>query len=62
MINETLVQQPWAHFNVLFSRNVGLSLVAILLYTLTSLSNSSLVPNFLSCRPDAAGTKRACCC
>jgi MFS transporter, DHA2 family, multidrug resistance protein len=59
LINETLVQQPWAHVNVLFSRNVGLSLVAILLYTLTSLSNSSLVPNFLSVvalmRPEQSG-------
>jgi DHA2 family multidrug resistance protein len=44
---------------VLFSRNVGLSLVVILLYTLTSLSNSSLVPNFLSVvgqmRPEQTG-------
>jgi DHA2 family multidrug resistance protein len=59
LINETLVRQPWAHVNVLFSRNVGLSLVAILLYTLTSLSNSSLVPNFLSIvglmRPEQSG-------
>jgi DHA2 family multidrug resistance protein len=59
LVNETLVLQPWAHVNVLFSRNVGLSLVAILLYTLTSLSNSSLVPNFLSVvglmRPEQSG-------
>ena len=59
LINETLVHQPWAHVNVLFSRNVGLSLVAILLYTLTSLSNSSLVPNFLGVvglmRPEQSG-------
>jgi DHA2 family multidrug resistance protein len=59
LINETLVRQPWAHVNVLFSRNVGLSLVVILLYTLTSLSNSSLVPNFLSVvglmRPEQSG-------
>ncbi|MGH6707882.1 MAG: MFS transporter, partial [Bradyrhizobium sp.] len=59
LINETLVPQPWAHVNVLFSRNVGLSLVVILLYTLTSLSNSSLVPNFLSVvgglRPEQTG-------
>src|SRR6202051_4369453 len=48
IINEMLVRRPWAHVNVLFSRNVGLSLVVILLYTLTSLSNSSLVPNFLA--------------
>ena len=48
------------HVNVLFSRNIGLSLVAILLYTLTSLSNSSLVPNFLSvvgrCGPNKAAS------
>jgi len=59
VINEMLVRRPWAHVNVLFSRNVGLSLVAILLYTLTSLSNSSLVPNFLSVvaqlRPEQSG-------
>ena len=59
LINEMLVDQPWAHVNVLFSRNVGLSLVVILLYTLTSLSNSSLVPNFLGVvglmRPEQSG-------
>jgi DHA2 family multidrug resistance protein len=59
VINEMLVSQPWAHVNVLFSRNVGLSLVVILLYTLTSLSNSSLVPNFLGAigllRPEQSG-------
>ena len=59
LINEMLVRQPWAHVNVLFSRNIGLSLVAILLYTLTSLSNSSLVPNFLGVvglmRPEQSG-------
>lgn len=59
LVNETLVRQPWAHVNVLFSRNIGLSLVVILLYTLTSLSNSSLVPNFLGnvalLRPEQSG-------
>src|SRR5712664_2351464 len=59
LINETVVRQPWAHVNVLFSRNVGLSLVVILLYTFTSLSNSSLVPNFLAAvgqlRPEQTG-------
>jgi DHA2 family multidrug resistance protein len=59
LINETLARQPWAHVNVLFSRNVGLSLAVILLYTLTSLSNSSLVPNFLGTvallRPEQSG-------
>jgi DHA2 family multidrug resistance protein len=60
LINEMMVRQPWAHVNVLFSRNVGLSLIVILLYTLASLSNSSLVPNFLSVvgglRPEQTGT------
>ncbi len=59
LINEVLARQPWAHVNVLFSRNIGLSLVVILLYTLTSLSNSSLVPNFLGnvvlLRPEQSG-------
>jgi MFS transporter, DHA2 family, multidrug resistance protein len=59
LINEAVVRRPWAHVNVLFSRNVGLSLIVILLYTLTSLSNSSLVPNFLGTvaqlRPEQAG-------
>ncbi|MHC2338726.1 MFS transporter [Bradyrhizobium sp. USDA 4454] len=59
MINEMVARRPWAHFNVLFSRNIGLSLVVILLYTLTSLSNSSLVPNFLgtigALRPEQSG-------
>jgi DHA2 family multidrug resistance protein len=59
LINETLVREPWAHVNVLFSRNVGLALIVILLYTLTSLSNSSLVPNFLvtvgQLRPEQSG-------
>ncbi|GKQ54031.1 MFS transporter [Bradyrhizobium sp. Ce-3] len=59
MINEMVAPRPWAHFNVLFSRNIGLSLVVILLYTLTSLSNSSLVPNFLgsvaALRPEQSG-------
>ncbi|MCQ9191719.1 hypothetical protein LXF07_24745, partial [Escherichia coli] len=58
-INEALVKEPWAHANVLFSRNIGFALVVILLYTLTSLSNSSLVPNFLSAvaqlRPEQTG-------
>src|SRR6476646_5024843 len=59
LVNESLVRQPWAHVNVLFSRNVGLGLILILLYTLPSLSNSSLVPNFLGnvvlLRPEQSG-------
>jgi DHA2 family multidrug resistance protein len=60
VINEFLVRQPWAHVTVLFSRNIGLGLLVILLYTLASLSNSSLVPNFLATvtllRPEQSGS------
>jgi DHA2 family multidrug resistance protein len=58
-INEAIVRQPWAHANVLFSRNAGLALAVIVLYALTSLSNSSLAPNFLvavgQLRPEQTG-------
>jgi DHA2 family multidrug resistance protein len=58
-VNEAVVRRPWAHANVLFSRNVGFALAVILLYTLTSLSNSSLAPNFLvvvaQLRPEQTG-------
>ena len=64
-INETLVREPWAHANVLFSRNIGVSLVVILLYSLTSLSNASLVPNFLTTiaqlRPEQTGPLLVAC-
>jgi DHA2 family multidrug resistance protein len=59
LINEAVVRRPWAHVSVLFSRNIGLALMVILLYTLASLSNSSLVPNFLGAvgllRPEQTG-------
>ncbi|UZE47814.1 MFS transporter [Rhodopseudomonas sp. P2A-2r] len=58
-INESLVRRPWAHAEVILSRNIGLALATILLYTLTSLSNSSLAPNFLvviaQLRPEQSG-------
>jgi DHA2 family multidrug resistance protein len=58
-INESIAKRPWAHAEILLSRNIGLALVVILLYTLTSLSNSSLVPNFLInialLRPEQSG-------
>jgi DHA2 family multidrug resistance protein len=47
-INEAVVRKPWAHANVLLSRNIGLALLTVLLFTLTSLSNSSLAPGFLT--------------
>jgi MFS transporter, DHA2 family, multidrug resistance protein len=48
VINEMLVKEPWAHVKVVFSRNIGLGLLGIVLYTLTGLANSTLVPNFLA--------------
>ncbi|WP_407158750.1 MFS transporter [Bradyrhizobium sp. STM 3557] len=59
LVNEALAPQPWAHFKILFSRNIGLSLAILLLYTMTGLSNASLVPNFLGTvtqlRPEQSG-------
>src|SRR6202012_5124014 len=48
LVNEELVERPWAHARVLFVRNVALALCGILVYVLVSLSNASLVPNFLA--------------
>jgi DHA2 family multidrug resistance protein len=60
LVNEMVAKEPWAHFNILFSRNAGLALFGILLYTLAGLANSSLVPNFLlvvgGLRPEQTGT------
>jgi MFS transporter, DHA2 family, multidrug resistance protein len=59
LVNEALVRKPWADVKVLFSRNIGITLAILLLYTLTGLSNSSLVPNFLGTitllRPEQSG-------
>ena len=59
LVNEACVRRPWAHASVLLNRNVGLSLMILLGYTLASLSNSSLVPNFLGSvvqlRPEQSG-------
>jgi DHA2 family multidrug resistance protein len=58
-VNELLVAHPWAHARVLFSRNIGLALLIIVLFSLTSLSNSLLAPNFLATvaglRPEQSG-------
>src|ERR1700753_1428075 len=58
-INASLIHRPGAHANVILSRNTGLAILLILLYTLTSLSNSSLAPNFLTTltelRPEQSG-------
>jgi DHA2 family multidrug resistance protein len=58
-INEIVAKHPWASASVLWSKNVALLLVVVLLYLLTSLSNTTLVPNFLSTvallRPEQTG-------
>jgi DHA2 family multidrug resistance protein len=59
LVNESVVKRPWAHVDVLFSRNIGLAQLIIVFYTLASVSNASLVPNFLatvaSMRPEQSG-------
>jgi MFS transporter, DHA2 family, multidrug resistance protein len=63
-INESMVDRPWAHAEVILSRNIGLSLLVIVLYTLTALSGSSLAPNFLiaiaGLRPEQSGLVFLC--
>lgn len=58
-VNEAVVAQPWASARVVLSRNIGLLLLASLFYTFTSVSNSTLIPNFLAnvahLRPEQSG-------
>ena len=57
--NEALVEKPWAKADVILSHNIGINLVIIVLFSLTNLSNASLVPNFLigiaGLRPEQIG-------
>lgn len=59
LINEALVETPWAHVSSIGARNVFLLISAGLLYMMTSLSNSMLVPNYLltvvGLRPEQIG-------
>jgi DHA2 family multidrug resistance protein len=48
LLNEFIVKEPWADVKVLLSRNVVLLFMTTALYMVTSLSNSLLIPNFLS--------------
>lgn len=58
-INETLVEHPWASIGAISARNTVLLLSIALLYMMSSLSNSSLVPNYLTTvaglRPEQIG-------
>lgn len=59
LANEALVAEPWASAKVLLSRNILLMLLAATAYTITSLSNALLLPNFLivvrQFRPEQVG-------
>ncbi|NKK91106.1 MFS transporter [Rhizobium leguminosarum bv. viciae] len=58
-INEMLIEHPWAHISALGSRNVVLLMSIALFYMMTSLSNTTLVPNYLATvaglRPEQMG-------
>lgn len=59
LINEQMVDEPWANVGVLFSRNTALLNTIAVLFTITSVSNTLLVPNFLgtiaNLRPEQMG-------
>jgi len=59
-LNEALVSEPWASTTVLASRNISLMLIATIFFTLTCISNTTLVPNFLATvgqlRPEQTGS------
>ena len=60
LINEAVVDEPWASPKVLMSRNVLLAMAAMITYMITSLSNTMLVPTFLAAvaglRPEQTGS------
>lgn len=47
-VNETLVRAPWASHKVIASRNVLLAFLVILAFDVGSISNSLLLPGFLT--------------
>jgi MFS transporter, DHA2 family, multidrug resistance protein len=59
LVNEAIVPEPWASPTVLMSRNVALVLLTLMTYMVTSLSNTMLVPHFLTVvvglRPEHVG-------
>jgi len=59
LINERLVAHPWASTVAISARNVALLVSLVLLYLMIGLSNSTLVPNYLSTvaglRPEQIG-------
>ena len=65
LINEAVVADPWASPTVLMSRNIILVLMALITFMITSLSNTMLVPNFLTIvgqfRPEQVGSVLLIC-
>lgn len=59
-INEAIVADPWASPSVLMSRNILLVFATMVTYMVTSLSNTMLVPTFLTTvaglRPEQTGS------
>ena len=59
LVNEAIVPEPWASPTVLMSRNLALVMLTLMTYIVTSLSNTMLVPNFLTVvtglRPEQIG-------
>jgi len=45
--HESRIKEPWAHFSILFSRNIALGFAAIFCFMTASLGSSLLEPNFL---------------
>ncbi|NSZ60021.1 MFS transporter (plasmid) [Agrobacterium tumefaciens] len=58
-VNEMLVERPWAHLGAIGARNVVLLLSVALFYLMSSMSNSALIPNYLTAvaglRPEQIG-------
>ena len=47
LINESLVEHPWAHFSVIMTRNIGLGYAIIICYAFSSAGASIAIPGFL---------------
>lgn len=47
LVNESVVEQPWAHFRVILTRNIGLGYAIIICFSMASAGNGLAVPGFL---------------
>lgn len=47
LVNESLVERPWAHASVILSRNIGIGYAVIICFSLSSAGGSIAVPGFL---------------